>query len=87
MGRYNKPGLPNIYGELNNTAYVSEDNASGAFESVGIIGVGMTSGTYPFGSWHIKIDAQKYNSVYGSSDNIMPQSVDIYTCIYLGRSS
>ena len=87
MGRYNKPGLPNIYGELNNTAYVSEDNAYGAFESVGIIGVGMTSGTYPFGSWHIKIDAQKYNAVYGSSDTIMPQSVDIYTCVYLGRAS
>ena len=87
VGRYNKPGVPNIFGELNNTAYVTENNATGAFESIGVIGVGLVSGTYLFGSWHVGINAQNCNSVYGASDTVMPSSVDICIGIYLGRYS
>lgn len=93
-GKYNVPGMPNLVGAVK---LQPDDNAfshgkttvppvtSGALE-VTCGGLGHNSGISFFSNniSGISVDASKSSSVFGSSDTVMPASVNTLLAIYLG---
>ena len=65
-------GLPNITGELNNTAYVGDYYARGAFRSIATGGNLAGAASSDAGAWNVYFDASKSNSIYGNSKTVQP---------------
>ena len=84
QGKYNKPGLPNITGIYAGNALAS--SSSGVFyassEKKGNT-LNPAESTVP----KLGFDASRSNAMYGSSDTVMPSSVDVVAAIYLGRTA
>ena len=85
-GYHNDEGLPNIAGSFScqKCGVYSDITATGPFSasSTSLIGSGDgRSGTNI--KWNF--DASRTNNIYGSSNSVMPESIDISCIIYLGR--
>ena len=80
-GGYNKPGVPNISGAV---------NADGSYGS-GSSGAFYRSGTSEAPNGQNRqaamtyMDASRSSSIYGASPTVMPASVNLPVCLYLGR--
>ena len=81
-GQFNKPGLPNIVGNLQATTSSPVD---GAFRKESIIQAGAWNGNGD--PWRTSFDASRCSSIYGTSDTVMPPSINQPVILYLGRSA
>lgn len=79
-GQFNKPGLPNIVGNLQATTSSPVD---GAFRKESIIQAGAWNGSGD--PWRTSFDASRCSSIYGTSDTVMPPSINQPVILYLGR--
>lgn len=85
MGKFNVAGLPGITGSIEDTG-TSIINGSGAFRSF-----------YSSGHWEGSViengtdsfdfDASRSSAIYGASDTVMPESVDVTMALYLGMTA
>lgn len=79
-GQFNQPGLPNIVGNLQATTNSPVD---GAFRRESMIQAGAWNGNGD--PWRTSFDASRCSSIYGTSDTVMPPSVNQPVILYLGR--
>ncbi|RHH23401.1 hypothetical protein [Desulfovibrio legallii] len=79
-GQFNKPGLPNIVGNLQAT---TSSPVGGAFRKESIIQAGAWNGNGD--PWRTSFDASRCSSIYGTSDTVMPPSINQPVILYLGR--
>ena len=89
-GGYNAPGIPNITGTWSgwNIMSVEGGGHSGAFQSHWEPNGTVALETKTAGVWdNLIIDASNSNPVYGSSQTVMPASIDVPCIIYLGLST
>lgn len=80
VGEYHDPGLPNIKGSLN--PICQEENSAlptGAFSKAS--GRCMTGSSYFNGKGVYKFDASRYNSIFGNSDTVRPESHEWVMCV------
>lgn len=93
VGKYNAPGLPNIVGSAGvggslGTSYeLCMDGSSGALVAKGektIHSYAAQTLDNTYGG--LSFAASQSSSLYGSSDTVMPASVDMKMGIYLGRT-
>ena len=97
-GIYNAPGLPEIGGHFAprvlvqgglTNAGVALEHLSGVFhdgrpDTTETAPILATEGTYQVPAWNIKMLASRYNPIYSASDTVMPESVNLPVCLYLG---
>lgn len=90
-GRYNTPSLPNATGYSNgSTDNPKSTSATGAFYDAYLVADNLAYATYDNLQNKLSvpgIDLSKSNSIFGSSNTVMPASVDITVGLYLGRSA
>lgn len=89
-GGYNAPGIPNITGAWSgwNIMSIEGGGPSGAFQSHWEPNGTVALETKTAGVWdNLIIDASNSNPVYGSSQTVMPASIDVPCIIYLGLST
>ncbi len=79
-GQFNQPGLPNIVG---NSQATTSSPVDGAFRRESIIQAGAWNGSGD--PWRTSFDASRCSSIYGTSDTVMPPSINQPVCLYLGR--
>lgn len=80
VGTYHQAGLPNIKGSLNPIA--QEENSAlptGAFSKLS--GKCMTGTSYFNGSGVYEFNAHRYNSIFGNSDTVQPESHEWMICV------
>lgn len=80
VGKYHDPGLPNIKGSLNPIDQ-KENSAlpTGAFSKVS--GEGMTGSSYFDNKGIYEFNASRYNSIYGNSNTVQPESHEWVMCV------
>ena len=82
-GTYISAGLPEISGTFD-----LDDNqaptATGAFFNSGSAGTGFSVNADSKGK-EVQFNASRVNSLYGKSDTVTPNSVNINIIIYLGK--
>lgn len=80
VGKYHDPGLPNIKGSLNPIGQ-EESNAlpTGAFSKAS--GKCMTGTAYFDGQGVYEFNASRYNSIYGNSNTVQPESHEWVVCV------
>ena len=89
-GGYNAPGIPNITGAWSgwNIMSIEGGGPSGAFQSHWEPNGTVALETKTAGVWdNLIIDASNSNPAYGSSQTVMPASIDVPCIIYLGLST
>lgn len=84
IGRYNAPGMPDIYGSLIACYEQEHSGFSGAFWSDDEHIAGSTGGA---DDRIVYFNASKCNGEYGAQATVMPASVDMAVGIYLGCSA
>lgn len=80
VGKYHDPGLPNIKGSLNPIG--QEENSAlptGAFSKAS--GKCMTGSSYFDGKGVYEFNASRYNSIYGNSNTVQPESHEWVMCV------
>lgn len=80
VGKYHDPGLPNIKGSLNPIG--QEGNSAlptGAFSKAS--GKCMTGSSYFDGKGVYEFNASRYNSIYGNSNTVQPESHEWVMCV------
>lgn len=84
---YVAESLPNISGDLNNTAYVDGTEARGAFSSVatGSHLAGTATATSA-GAWHVKFSANGSSSVYKDGAPVQQRATEMYLYFYVGET-
>ena len=65
---------------MNNTLWASDKNIRGAFRELGYSD-GMRGTATGAGAWNVAFDASFYNSIYGNSNTVQPQSIKIFMLI------
>lgn len=97
-GIYNAPGLPEIGGHFAprvlvqgglTNAGVALEHLSGVFhdgrpDTTETAPILATEGTYRVPAWNIRMLASRYNPIYSASGTVMPESVNLPVCLYLG---
>lgn len=80
VGKYHDPGLPNIKGSLNPIGQ-EEDSAlpTGAFSKAS--GRCMTGSSFFAGKGVYEFDASRYNSIFGNSNTVQPESHEWVVCV------
>lgn len=76
-------GLPNIYGQLNNTAWTVDNISTGCFYTLGASSStswNWVPNSSQSGEWNIAFNAGLSNAIYGSSDTVQPPAI---STIYL----
>lgn len=89
-GGYNTPGVPNILGSWSgwNIMSIVQGGANGVFQAHWEPNGTVALETKTAGVWdNLIIDASNSNPVYGSSQTVMPASIDVPCIIYLGLST
>ena len=90
-GRYNAPGLPEVSGSFGVRGTMIIDNS--IIEANGAFLITETSYDVDYASFQVSsnlssqgctFDASRNNTIYGASPTVMPASVDIPICLYLG---
>ena len=81
-GGTNRPGVPEIDGHLN--FGVSDGVGTGAFRFINGASYGQLSPTNT-NIYSFDFAASRCSSIYGNSDTVMPASVNLPVCFYLGR--
>lgn len=80
VGKYHDPGLPNIKGSLNP---IGQDEISapptGAFSTAS--GKCMTGSAFFDGNGVYEFDASRYNSIFGNSNTVRPESHEWMICV------
>lgn len=87
-GGYNAPGVPDVIGSYGQDGNGSNENAitwgpQGAFSR----GALTVSGEIAGNTNYMTFAASRSNKIYGASSTVMPSSVNIPACIYLGLSA
>ena len=86
-GATNPAGLPAVTGEASWTRGAGGEpattNSAGAFR-VTLAGSTTTNAVSGAGDVRLDFDASWSNSIYGASPTVMPASVDLPVCLYLG---
>ena len=80
VGKYHDPGLPNIEGSLNPIG--QEENSAlptGAFSKAS--GKCMTGSSFFNGKGVYKFNASRYNSIFGNSNTVQPESHEWMICV------
>lgn len=80
VGKYHDPGLPNIKGSLNPIG--QEENSAlptGAFSKAS--GRCMTGSAYFNGKGVYEFNASRYNSIFGNSNTVQPESHEWVVCV------
>lgn len=80
VGKYHDPGLPNIKGSLNPIG--QEENSAlptGAFSKAS--GKCMTGSSYFDGKGVYEFNASRYNSIFGNSNTVQPESHEWMICV------
>lgn len=80
VGKYHDPGLPNIKGSLNPIG--QEENSAlptGAFSKAS--GKCMTGAHYFDGKGVYEFNASRYNSIFGNSNTVQPESHEWMICV------
>ena len=94
-GGYNAPGVPDVIGSYGQDGNGSNENAitwgpQGAF-SRGALTVSGEIALYTLqklgNTNRMTFAASRSNNIYGASSTVMPSSVNIPACIYLGLSA
>ena len=89
-GGYNAPGLPDIVGGWTAERYYNGGAGTvtnGAVKTTWAAGVSdMPAGSF-FNMAQYVFNASGSNSTYGASPTVMPASVDLPICLYLGNSA
>lgn len=80
-GGTNRPGVPEIDGHLN--FGVSDGVGTGAFRFIQGTSYGQLSPT-TIAAYSFDFAASRCSSVYGNADTVMPASVNLPVCFYLG---
>lgn len=85
-GGYNAPGLPEISGQMDGGGYYPNVEGVGALYPSDARPEYMMSATSGFSMLNAKINilASRYNSIFGASPTVMPPSVNLPACLYLG---
>lgn len=83
-GGTNLPGVPEIDGHLN--FGVSDGAGTGAFRFINSASYGQLSPT-TIAAYSFDFAASRSSGIYGNSDTVMPPSVNLPVCFYLGRPS
>ena len=92
VGKYVKPGLPNITGAWTSQYNISLDNNSnciGAIASTYSTGQGLYGGSNASSDWGygFNFNASKSNSIYGASTTVQAPSTQMYLYFYIGDST
>ena len=95
VGQYNKAGLPNLKGSIKpEGASNVELFGADSFIQEGVLAVefGVTytlesTPTIQNNAQKLLFDASQYNTINGTSDTVMPASVNLQTGIYLGLAA
>lgn len=91
VGGYNAPGLPDISGSFGVRGTMIIDNS--IIEANGAFRITETSYDVNYASFQVSSNlssqgctfyASRNNAIYGSSPTVMPASVNLPVCIYLG---
>ena len=91
VGGYNAPGLPDISGSFGVRGTMIIDNS--IIEANGAFRITETSYDVNYASFQVSSNlssqgctfyASRNNTIYGSSPTVMPASVNLPVCIYLG---
>lgn len=84
-GKYNAPGLPDIIGKYGQI-FARPETAEGSFAGSDIIAENLQGGTDSAIDYLVTVvfRASAANPTYGTSATVMPASVDLPVCIYLG---
>lgn len=90
LGRYNEAGLPNITGTIFSSRLRSNTNEqkTGAFSNSGSITKANTANNdgADTNSYSIDFDASLSNPIYGNSDTVQPQSVNVFIYYKVGNT-
>ena len=90
-GRYNAPGLPEVSGSFGVRGTMIIDNS--IIEANGAFRITETSYDVDYASFQVSSNlssqgctfhSPRNNTIYGASPTVMPASVDIPICLYLG---
>ena len=90
-GKYNTPGLPEVSGAFGVRGTMIIDNS--IIEANGAFRITETSYDVNYASFQVSsnlssqgctFEASRNNTIYGASPTVMPASVDIPICLYLG---
>lgn len=80
VGQHNSPGLPNIEGSINPIGQVGNSSPpTGAFSKEA--GKCMTGNSYYDGTGNYTFKASRYNSIYGHSNTVQPESHEWMICV------
>ena len=87
-GKYNAPGLPDIIGKYGQV-FARPAVAEGPFAGSDIIAENLQGGTDSAIDYLVTVGfrASAANSIYGASATVMPASIDLPVCLYLGNSA
>ena len=78
-GKYYEAGLPGIEGDFG-ASIGGADNYTGAFQN-GSRSYDVTQSSSGLGTWLGKFNAALFDSVYGNSDTVRPESMDWIVCV------
>ena len=80
VGKYHDPGLPNIKGSLNPIGQEEKGALpTGAFSKAS--GKCMTGSSYFDGKGVYEFNASRYNSIFGNSNSVQPESHEWMVCV------
>ena len=89
VGTHNVAGLPNILGVAKGIylTYAASSSYTGVFsqESYGFDNRSVNHTEEKNGYRILNFDANSYNKIYGNSNTVIPDSIDISVIIYLGK--
>ena len=85
-GAHHDAGLPNITGTYG-AIYARPTIATGVFSGIGVIENNVLGGSDAAMDYLVNIvfEARGSNTIYGGSTTVMPPSVDIPVCLYMGQ--
>ena len=87
-GGHNEPGIPDIIGKYGQV-FARPAVAEGPFWGSNIIAENLQGGTDPAIDYLVTVGfrASAANPIYGASATVIPASIDLPVCLYLGNSA
>ena len=88
-GTYNHAGVPEISGQMDGGGYYQNAEGVGALYPSNARPEYIMSAASGFSMFNAKINilASRYNSIFGASPTVMPSSINLPVCLYLGLTA
>ena len=88
-GTYNHAGVPEISGQMDGGGYYQNAEGIGALYPSNARPEYIMSAASGFSMFNAKINilASRYNSIFGASPTVMPSSINLPVCLYLGLTA